>query len=242
MSAAGWAAARANGAAGTPGTAASSLTLSNLVASALTGSSIAIGGVGGGVSSGGNANGTNGATAASDISFTGKGNVTVTAIGTGRQRRQRLWQREGGKRRRNRHGDGERHFHDGRQRHPLRADNTGGNGGGGPIGGNGADATLINAATGSTTGLLTLTQNAIGGNGAGGSTGAAGTPGDAISTLVFNQSGPSGLNINSTATGGGNAGSFSAASGATAISSIDATCTGTVHESHRDRPMAPRVA
>src|SRR5262249_61408975 len=72
-----------NRAAGMPGSASSTLPLTDLVASTLTGFSHSKGGSGGSALFGGTANGTNGANAASNISFTGTGDGTVTASSVG---------------------------------------------------------------------------------------------------------------------------------------------------------------
>jgi hypothetical protein len=216
-----------NGAAGLAGSATSSMTLSDLVASALTGSSVARGGLGGG---GGANNGANGGDAASNISFTGKGAVTVTSTSTGGNggagSSSSVTQLKSG-------GDGGTATNTASGTSTIggavsvRADNFGGTGGSGAIGGSGADALLVNAVTGATTGILTLTQNATAGSGGNGSVAASGEGGDAISTLTFSQSGPSTLTINTMAAGAGSASGAIAAAGGIAFSAIDATCTGT---------------
>ncbi len=103
-----------------------------------------------------------------------------------------------------------------------------------PHGGNGADVSLANTVSGSTTGSLTLTQNATGGNG-GSSTdgGHSGAGGNASSSLTFNQNGIASLSGTAGAFGGGsgdasnNIGANGGAGG-TSTATIDLTGNGGV--------------
>ncbi len=95
----------------------------------------------------------------------------------------------------------------------VTADLTGGSGGIGYNGGNGADASLTNALSGSTSGTLTLTQNTIAGSGGAGSGGSTGIAGNATSTLNMNQNG-SAILFGSTSATGGSGGSNNGANGA----------------------------
>ena len=91
----------------------------------------------------------------------------------------------------------------------VNVDQTGGRGGSGGssvAGGTGGDSVLVNAATGSTAGRLTLDQTAVGGTGGSGSTGGDG--GSASSTLDATHTG-SGLSLTADAWGGLGGSSFS---------------------------------
>ena len=117
----------------------------------------------------------------------------------------------------------------------LAATGTGGNGGGTPSGsgnaGNGANVSLTNVVSGSTTGGLTLAQTATGGNG--GTTSGRGTSGvGGAATNSLTQTTTSTSMNASTTTTGGNGGGLSAASGKAATGGA-ATATTSRHKQRR---------
>lgn len=78
----------------------------------------------------------------------------------------------------------------------------GGFGGFGGNGGDGADSILTNAASGSTSGALSLLQSAIGGNAGGASSGYSGQAGNAVSILSVEDSLAKSIDVRSIAEGG----------------------------------------
>jgi hypothetical protein len=98
-------------------------------------------------------------------------------------------------------------------------------------GGNGADASLTNAVSGSTSGSLTLIQQATGGAGGGTDGGTTGIAGNASSKLTLDQNGSASLIGKALAYGGGggNTRSTSAGAGGTACSMINLTGSGNVN-------------
>ncbi len=108
------------------------------------------------------------------------------------------------------------------------ATQTGGHGGSGTKGGNGADSTLTDAVTGATTddGFLGLTQTAVGGAGGNGMDAAGGAGGAASSSLTFDDTGNAtasatvGVTVQATAGSGGTGTNTAAASGTATANAV----------------------